>query len=246
VCIVPYGEVAAVDDGAGRYLERFLPGAFREQVEEARTAPLRVWLNLAHRRKAVIGHATGLTERDGGLYGTFAVHRGVTGDKVLAAICDGVLAGVSMQATPLRSREVDGVTLRQEGHLCGVALVPNPAYRHAKVLSIRRAVRGEQAGPASPLEATLWDLERLDRKLRALACSYLDDALEMRAERRRSTGAGRSYASDRRYQRVLQLRQQIAQQRAELEAAIEPSATPDQMLQPKVLRRVVSSSIAIR
>jgi len=107
--------MATVDDGAGPYLERFLPGAFREQVKEARTAPLRIWLNLAHRRKAVIGHATGLTERDGGLYGTFAVHPGATGDQVLAAICDGLLVGVSMQATPLRSREIDGVTFRRQG-----------------------------------------------------------------------------------------------------------------------------------
>jgi HK97 family phage prohead protease len=150
VCIVPYGEVATVDDGAGPYLERFLPGAFREQVKEARTAPLRIWLNLAHRRKAVIGHATGLTERDGGLYGIFTVHPGATGDEVLAAICDGLLVGVSMQATPLRSRQVDGVTLRQQAHLCGVALVSDPAYRHAKVLSIRKALAASRQAPPRP------------------------------------------------------------------------------------------------
>jgi len=114
------------------------------------------------------------------------------------------------------------------------------------VLGIRKAVRGEQAGPASPLETTLWELERIDRKLRALACTYLDDVLEMRAEQRRSTGARCSHLSDPRYQRALQLREQIAQQRAELEAAIQPNATADQMLQPKVLRRVVNSPIAIR
>jgi hypothetical protein len=67
----------------------------------------------------------------------------------------------------------------------------------------------------------------------------------MRAERRRSTGTC-SYACDRRYQRVLQLRRQIAQQRAELEASIEPKAAADQVLRPKVLRRVVSGPIAIR
>ena len=133
VCIAPYGDVAAVDDGAGPYMEKFLSGAFREEVEEARTAPLRIWLNLVHRKENVVGHATGLTELDGGLYGAFAVRPGIGGDKVLAAIRDGALTGVSMQATPLRSRDVDGVTVRGKAHLTGVALVPDPAYRSANV-----------------------------------------------------------------------------------------------------------------
>jgi HK97 family phage prohead protease len=96
VCIAPYGEVAAVDDGAGPYTEKFLSGAFREQVEQARTAPLRIWLNLAHNKQAVVGHATGLTELDGGLYGAFAIYAGVTGDKVLTAVREGALTGVSI------------------------------------------------------------------------------------------------------------------------------------------------------
>jgi len=70
--------------------------------------------------------------------------------------------------------------------------------------------------------------------------------LEMRAKRRRSTGVSRSYPSDPRYQRALQLRQQIAHQRAELEAAIEPNAATDQARRPKVLRRVASGPIAVR
>ena len=140
----------------------------------------------------MIGHATGLTELDGGLYGAFAVHPGVVGDKVLDAIRAGTLTGVSMKATPIRWREVDGVTHRQKAHLTGVALVADSAYCAAKVFGIRRAIRGEQAGPASAAEFTLWELERLDGKLRALQMQYMDEALEMRAERRRSGGAGRS------------------------------------------------------
>ena len=101
---------------------------------------------------------------------------GVAGDKVLAAIREGVLAGVSMRVTPLRSRDVDGVTQRMKAHLTGVALVPNPAYRSAKVFGIRKALRGEQAGPASTAEFTLWDLERHRQEASALQMLYLDDA----------------------------------------------------------------------
>jgi hypothetical protein len=159
---------------------------------------------------------------------------------VLTAVREGALTGVSMQVTALRSREVDGVTQRQKAHLGAVALVPEPPYRNARVFGIRKATRGDQAGPASMAEFNLWELDRLDAKLRALAYTYLDDALEMRAERRHSIGAGRSYTSDPRYQRVVQLRQQIAEQRAELEAAIAPSAAVDEVQRPQVLCRVLS------
>ena len=60
VCIAPYREVATVNDGAGPYQEKFLPGAFRDQVE-ARSTPLRIWLDLEHQKNTVIGHATGLS-----------------------------------------------------------------------------------------------------------------------------------------------------------------------------------------
>jgi HK97 family phage prohead protease len=253
VCIASYGDVAVVDDGAGPYMEKFLSGVFREQVEAARTAPLRIWLHLEHRRgnDNVIGHAVRLRDLPGGLYGSFRVHAGVVGDKVLTAVREGVLTGVSMQVAALRSRTVDGVMQRQKAHLAGVALVPEPAYPSAKVFAVSKALRDDQAGPASMAEFSLWELDRLDGKLRALACSYLDDALEMRAERRHSIGAARSYASDPRYQRVLQLRQRLAETRAGIELAtangdVPEAAAEPEALQPKVLRRVLSGPIAIR
>jgi hypothetical protein len=191
----------------------------------------------------VIGHATGLTDLDGGLYGAFAVHPGVIGDKVLDAIRAGTLTGVSIKATPIRWREVNGVTHRQKSHLAGVAIVADPAYRTG-VVGIRKAWRDEQAGPASAAEFTLWDMERLDGKLGALQMQYMDDALEMRRERRRSGGAGRSYATDPRYQRVTQLRRENAEQRAELEAAIASRA--DETLGPRVLHRDCGQVLAVR
>ena len=97
VCIVPYGDVVAVDDGSGPYLEKIVPGAFRDQVEASNT-PLRIWLDLEHQKNRVIGHATGLTDLTGGLYGAFAVHPGLVGDRALDAIRQGTLTRVSMKA----------------------------------------------------------------------------------------------------------------------------------------------------
>src|SRR6476659_7581119 len=117
LCIVPYSISAEVADGPGSepYRELFRPGVFREQVEQAQSTPLRIWLNCEHRRGIdhAIGHAVGLLDRPGG----------VEGDEALAMVRDGALTGVSMQATPLRSRTLHGVTERLRAHLNGVSLV---------------------------------------------------------------------------------------------------------------------------
>jgi HK97 family phage prohead protease len=240
VCISPYREVTTVADGAGPYLEEFLPGAFREQAKEAQSRPLRIWLDLAHRKEAVIGHAVRLTELDGGLYGAFAIRTGVAGDKVLAAVREGVLTGVSMKVTALRSRQVDGVTQRQRAHLVGVALVAEPAYRNAKVLGVRRGWRDDQPGPASTAELFGWELDRLEGKLRAVASECIDEST-------------RSYTRDPRYQHALRLLGQIKEDRAEIEQGLRPQPAPGleaavepEAMRPKVLRRVLSGPITIR
>jgi hypothetical protein len=105
LCIVPYNISTQAADGADSnpYRELFRHGAFREQVEEAQSTPLRIWLSLEHRKGVdhVIGHAVQLRDLPAGLYGAFRVH-------------EGVLAGVSLRATPLPSRTLDGVTARPE------------------------------------------------------------------------------------------------------------------------------------
>ena len=59
-------------------------------------------------------------------------------------------------------------------------------------------------GPASADEVNLWELERLDRKLRALACECIDET-------------PRSYTRDPRYQRIVRLLEETAENRAEIE-----------------------------
>jgi HK97 family phage prohead protease len=236
------GETAIVDDGAGPYAEKFIHGVFKEQIEEAQTKPLRIWLDIAHRRNLIVGHAVRLHESEAGLYADFALHPGAAGDQVLAAIRRGELNGISAQVTPLRSRTVDGVVRREKGHLVGVALVAKPAYAGAEVVSIRKALPGEQAAPATAHEFQLWNLEALDNKARAIACRFLDNALDDRS------GRTRAYTDDPRYQRVIQLRKQLADSRAEIEPAIanrtEAVAEPDAR-QPKILRRLAPDPIVV-
>jgi hypothetical protein len=148
--------------------------------------------------------------------------------------------------TPLRSRTIDGVTRRQKAHLSRVALVAQPAYPTATVIGIRKAQPGDQAGPASTLEFLLWDFENRDARLRALQMQYMDEALELRAERRRPGEAGPSYTTDPRLQTVTRLRRELAEQRASLQAAIEPRPAPDQAPRPPVLHRDFGRILAVR
>lgn len=244
VCISPYNMATRVADSPDfePYQELFRPGVFRDQVEQAQSRPLRIWLNCEHRKGVdnVIGHAVGLLDLLGGLYGSFRVHDGIEGDEALAKVRDGALTGVSMQATPLRSRTVDGVTQRLRAHLCGVSLCPHPAYADARVLGIRRGWRIDQPGPASTAEHLSWELDRLEGKLRAVACECIDES-------------PRSYTRDPRYQGALRLGAQIKEERAEIERRLRPqpalgleAAVQPEALRPKVLRRVVSGPIAIR
>lgn len=243
--IVGFDEIVSRDD-SGTYRERFIPGVFREQIESK--SPLRIWFDLQHQKDTVVGHAVGLRELGAGVYGGFAIHPGAFGDKVLEAVRTG-LTGVSIKATPLRSRDVDGVTRRMKAHLMAVSFVANPGYPTAEVFGIRRARREEQAGPASPAEFLLWEMEQRDGKLGALQLVYLDEALEMQRERRRWGGSSRSFETDPLYQRVTKLRQQnaelIAKLRAELEPQIAPSPHVDDPLRPRVLHRDCGEVFAV-
>lgn len=243
--IIGFDEVVSRDD-SGTYREQFSRGLFREQIESK--SPLRIWFDLQHQKDTVVGHAVDLRQLEAGVFGSFAIHAGIVGDKVLEAVRSG-LTSVSIKATELRSREVDGVKYRKKAHLTAVSLVADPGYPNAEVFGIRRARREEQAGPASPAEFLLWEMEQRDGKLGALQFVYLDEALEMQRERRRSGGSNRSFETDPLYQQVTKLRQQnaelLAELRAELEAATAPSPA-DETLGPRVLHRDCGEVFAVR
>ena len=174
--LVPYNEVATVNDGSGPYEEMFVPGAFKAQMKAAHR--IKAFLNFRHRQSLsdVIGHATQIADREDGLHGELRVLEGVDGDKALQLHAAGVLDKLSIEFQPLKDRVVDGVVQRVSARLLGVALVPEGAYTGAEVLAVREAPLVDVEKP-KPLDAeTLERLERLgiDTKLRAFTTKPWD------------------------------------------------------------------------
>lgn len=159
VRVVPYGERITHNDGLGGvpegvpYEEEWVAGAFAHQTKAAN----RVLANFEHKQfglVGVVGHGKSLLERADGLYGSFRIHPGEDGDKLLMLIDEQVVDGVSMEARPVKhSRSAEGVVRRTKGHLVNIAFCRAPAFQGARILAVR-----EQAG-LIPLDAALLPVE---------------------------------------------------------------------------------------
>jgi hypothetical protein len=92
-----------------------------------------------------------------------------------------------------------------------------------------------------------------------VAGAYIDEFCDQKQLGRPLVALGmratppQSYTRERRYQRLLRLRAQIQEQRAEIEQRLRPQPAPGldaavepEALRPKVLRRVLSGPITIR
>lgn len=134
--VVPYGQVAEVDDGRGPYRERFAAGAFARSIAD-RGAKVRLFINHDAHRRLPIGRALELVERPDGLHGAFAVSATRDGDEALVLVRDGVVDSFSVGFRPLRERSVAGVVERIEAALREVSLVGMPAYAGALVGGVR-------------------------------------------------------------------------------------------------------------
>lgn len=148
--LVPYNEVATVDDGAGAYQEMFLPGAFNAQMRAAHR--IKAFLNFRHGQtlQDQIGHATRIEDRDDGLHGELRVLENADGDKALQLLAAGMLDRLSIEFQPVRQKVVGGVLQRISARLLGVALVPEGAYMGAEVLAVREAAETESVVEAPP------------------------------------------------------------------------------------------------
>lgn len=137
--LVPYGEVAVVDDGAGPYKERFAPGAFNAQIRAA--SRIKAFLNFRHGQglSDQCGHATKIEDRTDGLHGELRVLETPNGDTALQLFKAGILDRLSIEFQSRKHRVVDGVVERLDARLLGIALVPEGAYSGAQVLSVREA-----------------------------------------------------------------------------------------------------------
>jgi HK97 family phage prohead protease len=166
--IVPYNQPVTVADPPDwePYREMFMPGAFERQL----STPGRdkVLLSFEHEEgiRGVVGQSLKFQDREDGLHGSFGVHENTDGDKALAMINSGLLAGLSVEFRALNSRRVDGVVQRLRAQLDKVSLCRYPAYPDAQVLAVR-----EQA-PVEPV-IVLPRSEDVDARLAALGVETL-------------------------------------------------------------------------
>lgn len=140
--IVPYNTPARVSDGDEPYMEEWAPGVFDRQ----KNAASRVLVNFEHQRglSNVVGRGDEFHDSEDGFDASVRILSGADGDKALELVRDKVLAGVSLEAIPLKSEvSKDGVVRRIKARLVNIALCRFPAFEEAQVL----AVREEAAGP---------------------------------------------------------------------------------------------------
>lgn len=134
--VVPYGQVATVNDGAGEFRERFAPGAFRRSLEQ-RGDKTKLLVNHDSMRRLPIGKVDSIAESTQGLVAEFAVSKTRDGDEALELVRDGVLDSFSVGFRPIRSKTVGGVVERVEAALKEVSVVAFPAYAAATIAGVR-------------------------------------------------------------------------------------------------------------
>jgi len=145
VRIVPYGETATVADGFGGaprgvpYEEQWMPGVFSHQVNAAN----RVLANVEHERGigGIVGHGIALREAPDGFHGSFKAHENADGDKALMLVSEGVFAGISLEAIPVKNvRSAKGIVQRVKANLRGIAFCREGAFAGAQVLAVREGI----------------------------------------------------------------------------------------------------------
>lgn len=135
--VVPYDEVATVNDGQGPYRERFAPGAFTRSIEQTGgKVPLYPQHNS---RELPIARGSNWQDTSSGLYGEFVIPNTRAGDDVLVLVQDGIVDSFSVGFRGIKARDEGGVTVRTEAALLEVSLVASPAYKNAVVAGVRAA-----------------------------------------------------------------------------------------------------------
>lgn len=134
--LVPYNEIAVVNDGRGPYKERFLSGAFRAQLRAVHR--VKAFVNYRHGQSIgdQIGSLTGVTDTPTGLDGELQIFNTPNGETALEMFRNG-LDRISIEFQSRRHRIVEGVVERLDARLLGVALVPEGAYGGARVTGMR-------------------------------------------------------------------------------------------------------------
>ena len=139
-----YGKIGYPTDGVPTIIR---PGAF---------APIGdVVANVQHDPSRMIARTTGgtMTLTDGADQLLFAANLPDTRDAkdVLALVKAGVLAGLSIEATPIQAAMVKGVRTVERATLTGLAVVARPGFAETSV-----KVAAAQGATGSPIDAPWW------------------------------------------------------------------------------------------
>jgi uncharacterized protein len=137
---VPYESPTKIGGGMTEVISRH---AFGRQATKAAAA--RVQLRWAHQTGEVpIGRCTRLEDREDGLWAEFAItpalrdQPGSRAWEVHQSLMDGALTDLSVGFRSLRNHMEEGGQFRHvRCHLVEVSVVPEGAYREAKVASVR-------------------------------------------------------------------------------------------------------------
>lgn len=133
--VVPYGQIADVNDGAGPYKESFAYGAFSRSIRE-RGSKIKLMTGHDHRRLPV-GKAIELREHPDGLHAAFEIAATRDGDDALELLRTGTVDSFSIGFRGIRDRMDGDVLVRIEAALLEVSLVGVPAYAGAAVAGVR-------------------------------------------------------------------------------------------------------------
>jgi HK97 family phage prohead protease len=159
--IMPYDTDTTVFAGGRWVTESIAPGAF-EGVERRAN---RIKVNRDHDVTRTVGRVVALhPSRAEGLVGELKIGRSALGDETLEYAADGILdASAGFAPFPGGEHYLDQRARRRitKAYLGHVALVPEPAYADARVLSVRHAELEAPATPATPNldQVRLWALE---------------------------------------------------------------------------------------
>ena len=136
--VVPYGEVARVDDGLGAYDEMFAPGAFTRSLAQRSD---KVKLFTQHDRSRLpIGRLVDYDEHDRGLDAAFFIPEHTAGDDVLSLVREGVVDSFSVGFRGIKDHDDNGVKVRTEAAIGEVSVVHSPAYAGAALAGIRSKI----------------------------------------------------------------------------------------------------------
>jgi hypothetical protein len=139
------------DDGAHTYTERWASGAFRRSFGHAKNA-VKVPLTYEHPspvmgRALPVGGSTRAWEDGDAVMVEGRISRTQAGDDLVELLRDGVVQGVSVEATVFRSKAMVGGFERQEAALRAVAFTCYPQYADAGLVAMRAEILDETATP---------------------------------------------------------------------------------------------------